>query len=447
MDAKKNPSSAHIARCLAGITGRRHVALDPKEPAPGAPPPDVIVRPANTNEVAAVVQYANATRIPVFPTCGGRRARVRGGILLDLRRMNRILDIDEANLLCRAEPGVALSGLQRALRARGLFFPGDPPAGGAATVGGAAAQCASRPGAGKYGLMRDRVAALEVVLPTGEILHTGPRAPRPAAGCDLARFLLGTRGTLGVFTRLALRLLPLPPAVATLAAGFPSGESAAQAAAGVVEGRIVPVAMEFMDHSALSAAAAYRRTSAPKETRAMLLVELDGETEAVRRQADAVESICSLGPGTTEWRRADAPPERAALWEMRRAVEPGLGGVAPRRLGQTIHLLPSHAPRMLRRLEDIRRRHEVVIALFGRIGDGDLRVRIMYHDDAYSAHAAREAGREIAKAAVETGGAVSGDDAAAGAPAMSPVEMKILRQLKEAFDPNGIMNPDVLSGP
>jgi glycolate oxidase len=364
--------------------------------------------------------------------------------VLDLRRMNRILDIDEANHLCRVEPAALIADLQNTLRGKGLFFPTDPTDAGALSVGGVAAKCSVGLRAGRYGVTRDYFSAIEVVLPTGEVLQNGARTLRRAGGYDLTRLFVGTRGTLGVFTCLALRLLPVPEATTSLAMGFPTGQAAAEGAASIVERQIVPVAMSFLDHSALSAAAAYRRGRLGRNVRALLLVDVDGEREAVKRQVTAVLQACR-GAGMTAWSRGDTPKASNAIWETRRAVEPALSGVAPHRLDQNIRVLPSHAPVLVQRIEAIRRRTGAFAAVWGRIGDGELHVAIMHHEDTHSEHVAREAGRDIVRAALDMGDVVRTEgDLSPDAPTIPPVEMKVMRQLKDVFDPNGILNPGVL---
>jgi len=415
------PSSAHVARRLAGVVGRRHVALDPPRPAPDGPPANVVVQPAGTGEVAAVVQFAQATPAPLLAAYGAERPSPRGAIVLDVRRIRSITEVDEARRFARVEPGVTLDELDRALRPHGLAFERDPVWPPAATVGTLAAAPHSRFGAAPS----RRVIGVQAVLASGEVLETG--AFVAAGPCDWAALLLSSVEPLAVFTAFTLRLGPCPEARCALRAHFPSATDAARAVAALDARGIEARAVALLDTVALSAAWGHLG-GRPPEAGGAVIAELSGSERTVRRGVERLQALWrDLGASATDG--GEAPAECEAAWQTARAVEPGLARLAPRRLTLEVSLPPDRLADFTERVEAMRRPGEPEAALFGR-GAGRVTVAVLHHDDAETGAAARDLRARIEAAAVEVGGAAASS---------SPLEGKLLRQIKEALDPNGIL--------
>ena len=424
------PSSAHVARRLAAIVGRANVRLEPARPAGDGAPPDVVVRPADANETADIVRYANAARVPVFPTSGGGVAPVRGGILLDLRRMDGLGDVDEPNLLVSVQPGVPLDRLRRALASAGFLCPLDPVGAASGSVGGVVARAGEGPGLGLYGQPRDHVAGVEAVLGNGDILRA--RVPG-AAGQSLARLLVGTRGALGVYTLVTLRLRPAPEAKAAMLASFPSVAPAAQAAAVCLERRLAPAALAVLGGAACAAVG--RRSAV-----GLLAAEVHAARGTVSVAATALHQALREQGAVVE-ARVEAPQDRDALWSPLRTIGAVLDGVAPRRQELIARLLPNRIAEFLRRVERTHR-PGVLTAVLARPDLGEVRIVLLHHDAPGAAHAAETLADELAAVAIEMGGAaMRADGAPRSAANLASVEMKLLRQFKEVFDPNGILNP------
>jgi glycolate oxidase len=411
--------------------------------------PWAVARPASAEEVAAILLLANREGFPVVPRgagtgMSGGSVPVRGGVVLSLERMNRILEIDEKDLLAVVEPGVVTGELQRAVEARGLFYPPDPASHAVCTIGGNVAECAGGLRAVKYGVTKDYVLGLEVVLPTGEIIKTGARTAKSVAGYDLTKLMVGSEGTLGVATKIILKLLPLPESVLTLSAFFPDIDSAARAASGIVKERVLPRALELVDRASLRAVEQYLKEDLSGGAAAMLLIEVDGTAESAAREMERVIAIVSrCNASRVEQARDDI--ERERLWKLRRSISPALYTIKPRKLNEDIVVPRSRIPELLRELEAIATRHDLLIANFGHAGDGNIHTNIMI-DDA-DLPRAELAVKEIFAATLRMNGSISGEHGiglskAAYLPMeVSPAALVAMKRIKQALDPNNILNP------
>ena len=447
-----------LARELAPIVGRRWVSISTEDRVLASydatrekAMPDVVVKPATAQEISQILRYANAERVPVVPRGAasgltGGALPVRGGIVLDFQRMNRVLNVDETNFIANLEPGVIVGEFQREIEKRGLFFPPDPASADFATIGGCVAECAGGLRAVKYGVTRDYVLALEVVLPTGEIIHTGARTLKSVTGYDLTRFFIGSEGTLGIFTRITVRLIPLPETFRSLLACFGSAEEAGEASAAILARRVLPRAIEFMDRRTIWCVRQIEPEHVPESAAALLLVDVDGDDASTRRALEVVEEACRE-QGAEEIHLAMDPQRREALWAVRRAISPALFRLAPNKLNEDVCVLPSMVPELLRRLEKIEQKHGLYIANYGHIGDGNIHVTIMYPDGKGNHHKAHVMASEVMKETVDLGGTLSGEHGCGTRKAeflsleIPPTEMALMRSLKELLDPNGILNP------
>ena len=325
-------------------------------------PADIVVFPATTAEVAAVVRLCAAHRLPMVPRGGGTgytggAVPTRGGVVISLERMNRILEIDQANLVAVVEPNVVTGDLQDAVEKIGLFYPPDPASLRQSVIGGNVAECAGGPRAFKYGTTKQYVLGLEAVLPTGEIVETGGKVVKNVVGYDLTHLLVGSEGTLAIITRITLRLVPKPPVQATLRATFPTVEAAVEAVGGIISERVVPAAIELIDGTSLEAVARYLnvRSLAPEGTAAILLVEVDGVPAAVADEAARVDRALRAA-GATEVLRAKDEAERQELWRVRRELSLSLKMVAGLKFNHDVVVPKARIPALVRPGRPYRRR-------------------------------------------------------------------------------------------
>ena len=415
---------------------------------------DVVILPADTREVAAVVRVCHDTRTPIVPRGGGTgytggAVPTRGGVVLSLERMNRILEIDELNLLAVVEPHVITGDLQDAVERAGLFYPPDPQSLRTSVIGGNVAECAGGPRAFKSGTTKQYVLGLEAVLPTGEIIETGGKVVKNVVGYDLTHLLVGSEGTLAIITKVILRLIPKPPVQATLRATFPTVRDAVDAVTGLIRARVIPAALELIDGDSLDAVATYlnTRTLAPAGTGALLLLEVDGLAEQVAAEAERVERACREA-GATEVLRANTDVERQELWRVRREISPSLKVITTLKFNHDIVVPKGRIPELFALVDGLRAKYRLRIPCFGHVGDGNIHVNIMVKpDDADEIRRAHEAEGELFRGAVALEGSISGEHGIGFAKApylgleLSPDEIALMKRVKAAFDPHGILNP------
>lgn len=411
--------------------------------------PWAVVRPGSSHQISDIVLLANKERFPIVPRgagsgMSGGSVPIKSGVALSLERMNRILEIDEDNLIAVVEPGVVTADLQHEVEERGLFYPPDPASSAFCTIGGNIAECAGGLRAVKYGVTRDYVLGLEIVLPTGEVIKTGARTMKSVAGYDLTRLFVGSEGTLGIVSRAVLRLLPLPESVSTMRAFFTDVITAVSASMRVASSRIIPRALEFVDSHALKAASQYLGQDIPSGAGSMLLVELDGPKGLVEQETVAVSSILK-GLGAIEIQSAFDAKGREMLWKARRAVSPALYAVRPKKINEDIVVPRSRLADILVKIDEIASRHGLLIVNFGHAGDGNIHTNIMI--DEAETEKAEAAVREIFKTVLEMEGSISGEHGIGLTKASYlPMEigmdsLTVMKRIKKALDPNNIMNP------
>jgi glycolate dehydrogenase FAD-linked subunit len=417
-------------------------------------PADVVVFPAATPQVAAVARLCNEQRVPLVPRGAGSgytggSVPVQGGVVLSLERMNRILEIDERNLVAIVQPNVITGDLQDAVERIGLFYPPDPASLRLCSIGGNVAECAGGPRAFKYGATKRYVLGLEAVLPTGEVIETGGKTVKNVVGYDLTQLLVGSEGTLAIITKIILRLIPLPPMQSTLRATFRDVESAVAAVVNIIRARVVPAALELIDGESLEAVGRNLgvRSLAPEGTAALLLLEVDGVPSAVQEEAERVERACKES-GATEVLRAKDQAERDELWRVRRELSLSLKMVAALKLNHDVVVPKGRIPQLFELVARIRAEYRLRIPLFGHAGDGNIHVNIMVDpndaDEVARAHAAE---RVLFEGVVALEGSISGEHGIGFAKApflrieLSEDEVALMKRVKQAFDPNGILNP------
>jgi glycolate oxidase len=454
-------SSLQFVGDLQSVLGADHVRTDESsrlaygtDALKKGQPADAVVLPGSTEEVAAVVRVCAEYRIPIVPRGGGTgytggAVPTQGGIILSLERMNRILEIDELNLIAVVEPNVITGELQDAVEKVGLFYPPDPASLRQSVIGGNVAECAGGPRAFKYGTTKQYVLGLEAVLPTGEIIETGGKVVKNVVGYDLTHLLVGSEGTLAIITKIILRLVPKPPVQETLRATFPTVEAAVDAVTGIVRARVVPAAVELIDGDSLEAVAEYLKTRslAPEGTAAILLVEVDGTPAAVAEEATRVERAV-VEAGATEVLHAREPADRDELWRVRRELSFSLRTVAPLKINHDVVVPKGRIPLLFELVRRLRANHGLRIPCFGHAGDGNIHVNIMVDPaDNEALQRARVAERELFEGVVALEGSISGEHGIGFSKArflpleLSPDEIALMKRVKAAFDPHGILNP------
>ena len=418
-------------------------------------PADVVVFPENATEISQIVTLANRERIPIVSRGGGvgyvgGAVPVAGGIVVGMRRMNRILEIDPIDLVAVVEPGVITGDLHTAVESQGLFYPPDPASLRKSSLGGNVAHNAGGPRAFKYGVTRHFLLGLDVVLPTGEIISTGGRVVKNSVGYDLTDLMCGAEGTLGVITKIIFRLLPRPEANGTVMALFASVRECAESANRLVESGIVPSKLEFVDGQSVSALRKYVEEEAlktavfiPEGVESLLLVEVDGYARSI--QNDLQRVIAVLSPHAIEILRSDSGEE---LWELRRHLSPAVARIRPNKINEDIAVPRGRVPEYLEAMGRLEVECGLPVVCFGHVGDGNIHVNLMLDaSDPDQCRRADAAKARIFELAVEMGGTISGEHGVGIMKseflglALSPASIEAMKAIKQALDPNGIMNP------
>jgi glycolate oxidase len=446
---------------LAEVVGEEHVRVDEDtrlaygvDALKRGRAADAVVTPANTAEVAGVVRLCYAHDVPFVPRGSGTgytggAVPLHGGVVISLERMNRIIEIDEANLLAVVEPNVITGDLQAAVESVGLFYPPDPASLKQSAIGGNVAECAGGPRAFKYGTTKQYILGLEAVLPTGEIVKTGGKVVKNVVGYDLTHLLVGSEGTLAVITKIFVRLVPKPPVQATLRASFSSIDDAVRAVAEIIKRRVVPAALEFIDGESLDAVARNLQVHslAPEGTAAILLLEVDGTPNAVEEEAGRVSEACAAA-GATEILRARDEAERQELWRVRREISLSLKMITPLKFNHDMVVPKGRIPDLIALVSRIREAYRLRIPCFGHAGDGNIHVNIMVSpDDADEIQRAHDAERVLFEGVVALEGSISGEHGIGFSKApflaieLSPDEIGLMKRIKAAFDPKGLLNP------
>jgi glycolate oxidase len=414
--------------------------------------PDIVVVPGNAEEISRIMILANEERIPVIPRGGGSgmtggALAVQGGIVLAMERFNRILMIDQENLIARVEPGVITAALQKEVEKLDLFYPPDPASADVSTLGGNVAECAGGLRGLKYGVTRDYILGLTVVLPTGEIINTGVETMKGVAGYDLTRLIIGSEGTLAVITSITLRLIPKPASKRTMMAFFQDIRDAAGTVSKIIREKITPSTLEFLDRQCIEAVRDEMGIEIPLDAAAMLLIETDGDEMLVSMEAKKLKDIC-LGSGAVRLTIASDPEEIERLWEARRQVSPALKKLRPGKVSEDIVVPRSRLVDLVSFLDELKVVSGLLVAAFGHAGDGNIHVNILMDPEKPDeVRKANNAVTDLFKKVIELGGTITGEHGVGitKAPYMEleftrPV-MDLMGRLKTAFDPNGILNP------
>jgi glycolate oxidase subunit GlcD len=415
---------------------------------------DYVVRPKSPEEVAEIVKVAGKNNVPIVARGSasgltGGSVPVKGGIVLDMTGMNRVLELEIENLQVVIEPGIIHKALNNELMKHGFFFPPDPGSSDMCTVGGLIANGGSGMHSVKYGTVKDYVLGLEVVLPGGDIINTGCKAPKTSSGYDLTRLFIGSEGTLGVVTKARLKIHPLPETKSILMATFGHIEDAGKAAVTVLSSGVIPAAMEIMDRSAIKAVKEIDPTLEVPDVDAMLLFEVDGYKESVAREVDLICKACERCGGST--RVAKNKDEEERLWSARRLVGVAITKLNPGKVrvyeAEDIGVPIKDVPFMLRKIQEIGRKHGMSLVTYGHIGDGNLHTGIAINprdqDEWKKVHEVKD---DIYDVVLSLGGTLPAEHGVGiiRADYMARAHGKgyeVMKSIKKAVDPQNIMNP------
>jgi glycolate oxidase subunit GlcD len=414
--------------------------------------PDAVALPHTAKSVSAILRFANQHRIPVTPRGAGHGyvggcVPVRGGIVLSTERMNKILEINPRDFVAVVQPGVNTKKFQEAVERHGLFYPPDPASRADNFIGGNIATNAGGPRCLKYGVTRDYVLGLEVVLANAAIVRLGGRTHKNKTGFDLHRLFVGSEGLLGVITEATLKLIPLPPFRANLAVGFNSMSAAVRALQAIFAAGYLPCAAELADEFTLAAAA--KRTGSKRllGCKAHLIVELDGQEKSVRQEIAAVEKIVRRQkPLFVE--RGFGNEECEVIWQIRREFSYALRDTGLTKLNEDIVVLRGKLESLFKFAARLRKKHGLPVACFGHAGDGNIHTNVMVdYDQPGAKQRAEKCLDELFRWVIASGGAISGEHGIGLAKkrwwpqAVSPEARELHRIVKRALDPKGILNP------
>jgi len=419
--------------------------------------PEAVVRPINAEEIAAIMKLANERRIPVTPRgagsgLSGGAVPVHGGIVLACDRMNRIIEIDRDNLMIVVEPGVVTNEINEILREHGLFYAGYPMSLETCYIGGNVAENAGGGKAVKYGVTGRYVTGLELVTPTGEIVRMGGKLVKDVTGYNLIQLMVGSEGTLGVFTQITLKLMPLPTTSVDLLCLFKSAEEAIATVPRIMtQGRIIPTAIEFMDQKSVQASCEYLNESIPyQDAGAMLLITVDGsDSEQVEREYETIGELC-LEAGAIEVYVADNFTTSERIWKVRRNIAEAFKVVSPHQSLEDVVVPIANIPRMVAGLQEISGKFGVQIPCYGHAGDGNLHATPVMNPDWTLDKWHEELPKiltEIYTLTAKLGGTISGEHGIGHKRkdymelVVSPAYINMLRAVKKALDPNNILNP------
>lgn len=415
--------------------------------------PQLVVRPATAEEVSQVMVLANEQGIPVTPrgAASGRTGGsipLEGGISLSLDRMTKVIEFDEQNMMITVEPGMRTIDVYNYAAAKGLFYPPDPGSWKYSTIGGNVAENAGGMRAVKYGVTSNYVMGLEVVLADGTIIHTGGKAIKNVTGYNLTQLFTGSEGTLGIITRILLRLIPMPKMRNTLQMMFPQLDDACHTIRDMLLTGVVPATAELMDRVSLEAVARYRKLDVDPKVDACVIMEVDGDTEEnLKKQADRIETIAHKN-SVLEVQVAASQQESDEIWAIRRGLSSAIGAMAPTRLGEDISVPRDAFPETVRLIRKISEKYKLTIAVYGHAGDGNLHPSVLCDlakpEEAERAHHAVD---EIFAAALSVGGTLSGEHGIGITKrpyitkALGEAGVNTLKLIKQSLDPKGILNP------
>jgi len=417
--------------------------------------PDIVVKVSNVNDISTVLKLANKYKIPITPRGGGTGLSggalpINGGIVLSTERMNRIIEIDKKNFFVIVEPGVITQTLQDTLESEGLFYPVDPASRGSCFIGGNVAENSGGPRAVKYGVTKDYVLGLEVVLPNGEFLKTGSKTIKNATGYNLTQLFVGSEGTLGIITKIILRVLSVPTHRRVLLAAYNEVDECISSVAELFIAGIVPSALEFLERDAILATEKHLGKRFPNNTAAaQLLIELDShDSELIEKDVNKVYELVSKF-GAYDVVLAEEKSKIEELWALRRAVGEAVKSISSYKEEDTV-VPRNELPRLLKGVKEICKEYNIISICYGHAGDGNLHINLLkgsYNNEEWNSKIDNVI-RKIFSLTVSLGGTISGEHGIGYSQknylpiALSEKEINLQKSIKKLFDPNNILNPN-----
>lgn len=464
MDTLANPAlTSHHIEAFRKIVGENYVFVDEESLETYAHdetenlhyPPEAVIKPRTADEISAIMKICNKERIPVTPRgggtglSGGALAHL-GGVILSMERMNAIIEIDERNLQVTTEPGVITEVLQDAVKEKKLFYPPDPSSRGSCFIGGNIAENSGGPKAVKYGVVKDYVLNLEMVLPNGEIIWTGANVLKNSTGYNLTQLVVGSEGTLGIVTKIVLRLIPLPQFDILMLVPFRNLEQAGEAVSAIFRAGFVPSAMELIEINALNIVSKFVDSNAvpvTPDTAAHLIIEVDGNNmDVLMQEMEAIGTLLSkYDIGDIYF--ADDAQQKAELWKLRRRA-----AEAVKLIGYTIEedtVVPrAELPALIRGVKELGKKHDFEVVCYGHAGDGNLHIRIKKEGipNSYGSEEMNKVLRELFHLVNGLGGTISGEHGIGLIQktymdiVYKEANLQLMRGIKKAFDPNNILN-------
>jgi len=418
--------------------------------------PGAVAFPGSAAEISSIMRLANQELFPVTPRGAGTGMTggslpVKGGLALVMSRLNKIIEIDSENQIAMVEPGVITGEFQAAVKKKGLFYPPDPASHNFCTMGGNVAECSGGPSAVKYGVTRDYVLGLEVILPDGRLLQTGVRTAKGVVGYDLTRLITGSEGTLGIITKIIVRLLVLPTHKKTYLVLTDGLQQAAVLVAEILKSGLVPSTLEYMDQTTLHVVNDYLPFQLPQETRALLLIEVDGNQKSTEEQGQNLLALLTDRQkyrGILDVRQAHNEKEVGDLWKARRSISPATFKLRPHKISEDVVVPRTKIPQLVEFVEKLSSELEIIILTFGHAGDGNIHVNIMLdRNDPTEKRNGQSAKKRLFEYVLSLSGTLSGEHGVGitKAPYLSleldETSLVLMQKIKNVFDPNNILNP------
>ena len=414
--------------------------------------PEIVVQPKTALEIAEIMKLANREKFAVYPRgqatgLSGGALPVKGGMVLDLSKMNQTLIIEPDNLIAIVSPGVLTADIHQEAEKHGLIYPPDPSSSQVSTIGGNLAENSGGPKGLKYGVTKDYVIGLEVVTPEGEIIRTGGKTVKNVTGYDLTKLIVGSEGTLGIITEAILRLIPKPPATKTAMVIFDDLVDSGKAISQILSNGILPSKLELMDQASIHAVESYEPIGLPMDAEAILLIEVDGHPKAVEDEILKVAEIAK-NSGAREVKVATTKAETENLWQVRKLVSPAIVRIKPTKISEDATVPRSKIPEMMKRLKAIKEKYQIHLVVFGHAGDGNLHPNIIADKrDKEEMKRVEQAVEEIFQATIELGGTLSGEHGIGTMKApfmemeLGTAGVDMMKRIKKAWDPNDVLNP------
>lgn len=414
--------------------------------------PDFVVFPNSAIQVSQVLKFCCQKRIYAVPrgagtgTTGGS-VPVKGGVVICLSKMNEILEVNNSDFYARVQPGVFTGELQREVMKFNMFYPPDPASSDYCTIGGNIAECAGGPKAVKYGVTKDYVIGLEVVLPTGEIINTGVKTAKGVTGYDLTKLIIGSEGTLAIVTEATLKLLPAPEFVKTMISFFPSMNDAAKTVSKIIQNGLIPRVLEYMDHLSIECIREDVNFELPENAKALLIIESDGKKEFIDAEIEEIEKICKKNNSLTSI-IAEDQEVKTRIWDVRKTLSSSLFKYGPDKINEDIVVPRSKIPQVVSKIEELKNQTNLSMVSFGHAGDGNIHFNIILDKTDEILHEkAENSVKELFEYVIALGGTLSGEHGI-GITKKEYLSLEIdrnqrdlMRRIKNAFDPGGILNP------